>query len=159
MDPTIPAISVPRLSVIIPARNEEANLERCLRSLVLQKGVAFEVIIVNDASTDGTRTIAESFTRVRACPFVGLNQSLIDVRVLDAPQPLPVGWTGKANALVAGEAAAQGEWLLFTDADTEHLEGSLAAGRSALLFARAATYRIPPAVADAAHLWRAGHAV
>ena len=127
MDSTIPAISVPRLSVIIPARNEEANLERCLRSLVLQKGVAFEVIIVNDASTDGTRTIAESFTRVRACPFVGLNQSLIDVRVLDAPQPLPVGWTGKANALVAGEAAAQGEWLLFTDADTEHLEGSLAA--------------------------------
>ena len=64
------------------------------------------------------------------------------------------GWTGKANALVAAEREAQGEWLLFTDADTEHLEGSLAAavaeaerapGRSALLLARAAPYRGPPA--------------
>jgi len=118
--------SVPKVSIIIPARNEEANLERCLRSLVMQKGVAFEIFIVNDASTDGTRAIAESFTRVRQCPFVALNQFLVDVHVLDAPQPLPEGWTGKTNAMVAGEAAAQGEWLLFTDADTEHLEGSLA---------------------------------
>ncbi len=127
MDSTIPVNSVPKVSVVIPARNEEANLERCLRSLVVQKGVAFEILVVNDASTDGTRSIAESFTRVRSCPFVGLNQSLVNVQVLDAPQPLPAGWTGKANALIAGEAAAQGEWLLFTDADTEHLEGSLAA--------------------------------
>jgi glycosyltransferase involved in cell wall biosynthesis len=118
---------MPKVSVIIPARNEEANLERCLRSLVIQKGVAFEILIVDDASTDGTRAIAESFTRVRQCPFVGLNQFLVDVHVLDAPQPLPEGWTGKANALVAGESAAKGEWLLFTDADTEHFEGSLAA--------------------------------
>jgi glycosyltransferase involved in cell wall biosynthesis len=114
------------VSVIVPARNEEANLERCLRSLVVQHGIPFEVLVVNDGSTDRTREIAESFTRVRQCPFVGLNQFLVDVRVLDAPQPLPPGWTGKANALVAAEAVAQGEWLLFTDADTEHLEGSLA---------------------------------
>ncbi len=127
MDSTIPANSVPKVSVIIPARNEEANLERCLRSLVVQKGVSFEILVVNDASTDRTRAIAESFTRVRQCPFIALNQFLVDVQVLDAPQPLPEGWTGKANALVAGEAAARGEWLLFTDADTEHLEGSLAA--------------------------------
>ena len=127
MDPTIPAISVPRLSVIIPARNEEANLERCLRSLVVQKGVPFEIIVVNDGSTDRTRAIAESFTRVRQCPFIALNQDILDVHVLDAPVPLPAGWTGKANALVAGEKAARAEWLLFTDADTEHLEGSLAA--------------------------------
>lgn len=119
--------SVPKVSVVIPARNEEANLERCLRSLVVQKGVTFEILVVNDASSDGTRAIAESFTRVRQCPFISLNQFLVDVHVLDAPQPLPEGWTGKANAMVAGEAAAQGEWLLFTDADTEHLEGSLAA--------------------------------
>jgi glycosyltransferase involved in cell wall biosynthesis len=114
------------VSVVIPARNEEANLERCLRSLVVQAGVSFEILVVDDASTDRTRDIAESFTRVRQCPFVGLNQFLVDVRVLDAPQPLPPGWTGKTNALVAAESAAQGEWLLFTDADTEHLEGSLA---------------------------------
>ena len=61
MDSTILLNSVPKVSVIIPARNEEANLERCLRSLVVQKGVAFEIFIVNDASTDRTRAIAESF--------------------------------------------------------------------------------------------------
>jgi glycosyltransferase involved in cell wall biosynthesis len=127
MDSTSHPNSVPRVSVVIPARNEEANLERCLRSLVVQKGIAFEILIVNDASNDGTRAIAESFTRVRQCPFIALNEFLVDVHVLDAPQPLPEGWTGKTNALVAGEAVAQGEWLLFTDADTEHLEGSLAA--------------------------------
>jgi glycosyltransferase involved in cell wall biosynthesis len=132
MDSTIPANSVPKVSVVIPARNEEANLERCLRSLVTQKGVTFEILVVNDASTDRTRTIAESFTRVRQCPFIALNQDLIDVHVIDAPEPLPAGWTGKANALVAaeraiGEAAIHGQWILFTDADTEHLEGSLAA--------------------------------
>ncbi|HVJ04806.1 MAG TPA: glycosyltransferase family 2 protein [Candidatus Saccharimonadales bacterium] len=127
MDSTISPNSVPKVSIVIPARNEEANLERCLRSLVVQEGIPFEVIIVNDDSKDRTRSIAESFTRVRQCPFIALNQFLIDVHVIDARQPLPEGWTGKANALVAGEAAASGEWLLFTDADTEHLEGSLAA--------------------------------
>jgi glycosyltransferase involved in cell wall biosynthesis len=127
MDSIISPNSVPKVSVIIPARNEEANLERCLRSLVVQKGVLFEIIVVNDASTDRTRSIAESFTRVRNCPFIALNQFLVDVHVLDSPQPIPAGWTGKANALIAGEAVARGEWLLFTDADTEHLEGSLAA--------------------------------
>lgn len=126
MDLTIPANSIPKVSVIIPARNEQDNLERCLRSLVVQKGLSFEILIVDDASTDRTRSIAESFTRVRQCPFIALNQFLLDVHVLDAA-PLPAGWSGKANALVAGEAAAHGEWLLFTDADTEHLEGSLAA--------------------------------
>ncbi len=126
MDSTITSSSVPKVSVIIPARNEEANLERCLRSLVVQKGVTFEILVVDDGSADRTRDIAESFTRVRSCPFIALNQDLVDVHVLDAPLPLPEGWTGKANALAAGEAAARGQWLLFTDADTEHLEGSLA---------------------------------
>lgn len=127
MDLTVQPSSAPKVSIIIPARNEEANLERCLRSLVLQKGVTFEILVVNDDSTDGTRAIAESFTRVRQCPFFEGNRFVCDVRVLDAPQPMPAGWTGKANALATAEAAAHGEWLLFTDADTEHLEGSLAA--------------------------------
>jgi glycosyltransferase involved in cell wall biosynthesis len=127
MDSAISPNSSPTVSVIIPARNEEANLDRCLRSLVLQNGIPFEILIVDDASTDRTRTIAESFTHARECPFLALNRDLIEVRVIDAPQPLPEKWTGKANALVVGEKAARGEWLLFTDADTEHLEGSLAA--------------------------------
>jgi hypothetical protein len=100
----------PLVSVIVPARNEERCLARCLRSLVAQEGVAVEIIVVDDHSIDRTRKIAESFPTVN---------------VVEA-QPLPDGWSGKSNALVTGVAHARGEWLLFTDADTEHLPGSLA---------------------------------
>ena len=100
----------PEVSIIVPARNEEASLGDCLRSLVSQDGVSYEIIVVDDASTDRTREIAESFA---------------GVRVIAAP-PLPAGWTGKNNAVVAGATAARGSWLLFTDADTVHRPGSLA---------------------------------
>lgn len=102
----------PAVSVIIPARNEEACLGDCLQSLVGQEGVAFEIIVVDDHSTDRTREIAQSFPRDK-------------VRVIDAG-PLPDGWTGKNNAVTAGVRQARGQWLLFTDADTVHLPGSLA---------------------------------
>lgn len=115
----------PLVSVIVPARNEEANLERCLRTLVTQAGVPFEILVVDDGSTDGTRRIADSFSRVKRCPGVTTNDLSV-VRVMDAPTLLP-GWTGKCNALVEGVRQSRGEWLLFTDADTEHLPGSLAA--------------------------------
>ncbi|MFB3812698.1 MAG: glycosyltransferase family 2 protein [Terriglobales bacterium] len=100
----------PLVSVIIPARNEELSLGACLRSVVEQDGVRLEVIVVDDASTDATREIA---------------QSLDAVRVADAG-PVPEGWCGKANACHTGARAARGEWLLFTDADTVHKPGSLA---------------------------------
>ena len=102
----------PLVSIILPARNEEAGLRTCLESLLAQTGVAFEIIVVDDHSTDRTREIASSFS----------NQH---VRVIDAG-PLPPGWTGKNNAVTAGARAALSEWLLFTDADTVHLPGSLA---------------------------------
>jgi glycosyltransferase involved in cell wall biosynthesis len=105
----------PAVSIIIPARNEQASLGSCLESLVSQTGASFEIILVDDASTDRTREIAASFSE--ACP----NQ----VRVIEA-SPLPAGWTGKNNALITGVGEARGEWLLFTDADTVHLPGSLA---------------------------------
>jgi len=108
MDIAVPA--TPKVSIIIPARNEEVCLGDCLTSLVTQAGVVFEIIVVDDDSTDRTRTIAESFAGVRVI----------------SPGPLPSGWTGKNNAVVAGAKAARGEWLLFTDADTVHLPGSLA---------------------------------
>jgi len=100
----------PEVSVIVPARNEEASLSACLASLAGQTGVTFEIIVVDDDSTDRTREIAQSFSRIS---------------VLPAP-PLPAGWTGKNNALSAGAERAQSSWLLFTDADTVHLPGSLA---------------------------------
>jgi len=98
------------VSIIVPARNEEASLASCLSSLVSQTGASFEVIVVDDASSDRTAQIARSFA---------------GVRVIGAG-PLPEGWIGKNNALVAGAKQARGEWLLFTDADTVHLPGSLA---------------------------------
>jgi len=114
----------PEISIIIPARNEEASLASCLESLVGQTAVSFEIIVVNDHSADRTREIANSFP---------------NVKVIDA-DPLPPGWTGKNNALIAGAAKARGEWLLFTDADTVHRPSSLAralneakAGHAALL--------------------------
>jgi cellulose synthase/poly-beta-1,6-N-acetylglucosamine synthase-like glycosyltransferase len=102
----------PAVSVIVPARNEEASLENCLDSLVAQTNVAFEIIVINDHSTDRTHEIASSFSDKR-------------VRVVEAGA-LPAGWTGKNNAVTAGAKVAHGEWLLFTDADTVHLPGSLA---------------------------------
>jgi glycosyltransferase involved in cell wall biosynthesis len=108
MDIADPA--TPEVSVIVPARNEEVSLGDCLQSLVGQDGVAFEIIVVDDLSADRTREIAESFAGVRVI----------------SPGPLPAGWTGKNNAVIAGAKAARGEWLLFTDADTVHLSGSLA---------------------------------
>ena len=105
----------PEVSIIIPARNEDANLGACLESLTAQTGVNFEIIVVDDGSTDRTREIAKSFTGVQVI----------------FPQPLPNdlvphSHTGKNNALIAGTKHARAPWLLFTDADTVHLPGSLA---------------------------------
>lgn len=100
------------VSVIIPARNEEANLQPCLQSLVPQTAPPFELIVVDDHSTDRTRSIAQSFPTVR---------------VLEA-DPLPDGWSGKSNACWTGAKLAKGKWLLFTDADTRHVINSLEQG-------------------------------
>ena len=106
------------LSVIVPARNEEASLPDCLASLVSQSEPGFELgrhwelIVVNDASTDRTRSIAADFAGRHA-----------GITVLDAP-PLDLssrgGFTGKNNACWAAAQIARGRWLLFTDADTVH---------------------------------------
>ncbi len=101
---------LPQVSVIVPARNEEACLGQCLRSLVTQAGVEHEVIVVDDASTDRTPELARSFAAVTVIPA----------------GELPAGWSGKCNAAWTGAKAARGQWLLFTDADTTHLPGSLA---------------------------------
>ncbi len=103
------------LSVIVPARNEEDSLGSCLESLVSQSdeswklGSDWELLVVDDGSTDRTREIAKSFAGV----------------TIISPAALPKGWTGKANAAWAAAKQAQGEWLLFTDADTVHEAGDL----------------------------------
>jgi hypothetical protein len=104
-----PVSERPMVSVIVPARNEEASLGSCLESLMAQTGVSLEIIVVDDGSTDRTPEIARSFQKLR----------------IIEPGVLPSGWSGKNHALVAGAKAARGEWLLFTDADTVHRAGSL----------------------------------
>src|SRR5213594_1442193 len=85
--PIEPAGEPIKLSVIIPARNEEEDLDKALRSVLSQRGVEFEVILVNDHSTDRTGPIADT-----------LAQSDSRLRVVHNP-PLPPGWLGKLNAV------------------------------------------------------------
>jgi glycosyltransferase involved in cell wall biosynthesis len=103
------------LTVIIPARNEEDCLGKCLESLVSQSeplfelGKDWELIVVNDRSTDGTAEIARGFA---------------GVTVIDSDE-LQANWTGKCNAVWTAARRARGRWLLFTDADTIHEPGNL----------------------------------
>jgi chlorobactene glucosyltransferase len=102
------------VSVIIPARNEERNIERAVRSVCPQKGVR-EIVVVDDDSSDRTGEI-----------LARLQKEIPPLRVIHLDS-LPEGWGGKNHAAAAGAETAAGEWLLFTDADTEHLPGSLEA--------------------------------
>jgi len=106
-----PRPSGPRLSVIIPARNEAVNIERCVRSILAAAYEPLEVIVVDDRSSDGTGGIAEWLA---AAPDVHGR-----VRVLRGAE-LPAGWFGKPWAIVQGYREATGELLLFADADTKH---------------------------------------
>ncbi len=106
------ANDVGRVSVIVPARNEEGNIARCVRSIAAQPEVR-EIIVVNDESDDGTDEVLRE-----------LQQQIPLLRILRVEQ-LPTGWLGKPHAAFVGSQAATGEWLLFTDADTEHYPGSL----------------------------------
>jgi chlorobactene glucosyltransferase len=112
----------PSLSIVVPARDEERSIERCVRSLVAQHGVDAEVIVVDDGSTDGTAAILARL----AAEFPSL-------RVI-AGEALPEGWVGKPWACAQGASRASGEWLLFTDADSCHEPHASA---STLAFTRA----------------------
>ena len=100
-----------RVSAIVPARNEEANIAKAVRSLAEQPEIV-EIIVVNDQSTDGT-----------AQALADLAPSVPLLRVLEAGA-LPEGWVGKSHAVWLGAQQAVGEWLLLTDADAVHLPGS-----------------------------------
>jgi chlorobactene glucosyltransferase len=98
----------PFVSVLIPARNEALNIDACVRSLLAQDYPAFEVIVLDDQSTDGTRAILEE-----------IRKDSPHLKILSG-SPLPSGWLGKHWACHQLDRAAQGELLLFTDADTWH---------------------------------------
>jgi chlorobactene glucosyltransferase len=101
-----PLTSGPLVSVIIPARNEARNIERCVRSVLATTYSPIEVIVVDDRSTDATAGIVEQWAG---------NQ----VRLVRGVEP-PAGWFGKQWAIMQGYRVATGDLLLFADADTRH---------------------------------------
>jgi glycosyltransferase involved in cell wall biosynthesis len=94
-----------RISIIVPARDEEANIAAALETLRAQDYPDVEILVVDDRSSDRTAEIVRAI--VAADPRVRLLQV----------QALPPGWFGKPHALHVGAAEARGEWLLFVDAD------------------------------------------
>ncbi len=100
--------SAPRVSIIVPARNEERSIERCLECLLALDYPDYEILAVDDRSTDSTGEIMD---RVAASQAQPARLKVIHVR------ELPSGWLGKTHAMWSAASQATGEWLLFTDGD------------------------------------------
>lgn len=109
---TAPEHTSLRVSVLIPARNEERCIEACVQSLCNQDWPNLEVIVLNDGSTDQTSEILAK--------LASLYQDRLTI--IDG-KPLPLGWVGKSWACHQLSCAATGNALLFTDADTVHASG------------------------------------
>ena len=107
----------PLVSILVPARNEESRLPRCLDSLLAQTYPNFEILVLDDNSTDGTSRVA---LEREFATTAGATRRLL------SGAPLPPGWTGKGWACHQLASVARGEYLLFTDADTEHAPDCLA---------------------------------
>jgi glycosyltransferase involved in cell wall biosynthesis len=103
--------AIPSISAIVPARNEAPVIAACIDSLARQPEIT-EIFVVDDHSTDRTAEIVRE-----------LQQKIPPLRLIEA-DPLPENWTGKNRAVWLGAQQAHSEWLLFTDADSVHLEGA-----------------------------------
>jgi len=106
---------LPRVSVLIPARNEEHNIARCLEGLVHQTYKHLEIIVLNDHSTDGTARVVQEY----ALKYQGLVKLMNGITI-------PQGWTGKNWACQQLSSAATGDVLIFTDADNTHAATAVA---------------------------------
>ena len=112
----------PKVSIILPARNEEKYIARCLDSLLKQDYPNFEIIAINDSSTDRTEVIMQHY-------------AARDPRILVVnAKSKPVGWVGKNWACYQGYLRATGNLLLFTDADTVHLPSTMSLSVKHLIF-------------------------
>ncbi|HEU5370189.1 MAG TPA: glycosyltransferase [Ktedonobacterales bacterium] len=103
-----PSVSGPLVSVLVPARNEERSIGRCVESLARQDYPNLEILVLDDQSEDNTAAIVEDLAR--RYPTVRLLRG----------GPLPPNWHGKAYACAQLAREARGDWLLFVDADTIH---------------------------------------
>ena len=111
---------LPLISILIPSRNEESDIVSCLESLRRQDYPNYEILVLDDNSSDNTAAVVEEIAA--ADPRVKLLRG----------EPLPQGWAGKPFACHQLASQARGSWLLFTDADTIHAPAML---RSALAYA------------------------
>jgi glycosyltransferase involved in cell wall biosynthesis len=126
---------LPRLTVVAPARNEGGKIGATLESLLRSKGVALEVIAVDDRSEDRTGAIIDELAsrddRMRASLSAEAAAGTPVLRALHVAE-LPPGWLGKTHAMACGAREASGEWLLFTDGDVLFAPNALS---SALAYA------------------------
>jgi chlorobactene glucosyltransferase len=135
------ATTQPHVTIIVPARNEARNIRRCVASLLGQAYPHYDVVVVDDGSTDATSAILAEMQR-------GTSGARLHVVSAGA---LPSGWAGKPHAMSVGAAHARGEWLLFTDADTLHRPDALtwamreATARHADLFSLVSQMEYPDA--------------
>ncbi len=127
-----PPARLPRVSILVPARDEEYNVEACMQSLLAQDYPAFEVIALDDESRDRTGRILNE-----------LAASSDRLRVLTG-KPLPGDWLGKHWACHQLAQAAAGDLLLFTDADTRHHPLALRDAVAALTAERADLLTVLP---------------
>jgi len=111
----------PKVSIILPARNEEKFIGKCLDSLIKQDYDNYEIITINDSSNDTTGDIIKKYS-----------EKFPKVVFVDA-KPKPDGWMGKNWACIEGYKKASGDLLLFTDADTVHTSSVISLAVSHLL--------------------------
>jgi glycosyltransferase involved in cell wall biosynthesis len=111
---------LPRISVIVPACNEEDKIEGTLRSLMASEGVLLEIIAVDDRSTDRTGARMDAVAAEAASGGSGHSLRVIHI------EELPAGWMGKAHAMAVAAGEATAPWLLFTDGDVWFARRALA---------------------------------
>lgn len=111
----------PKVSIILPARNEEEFLGKCLDSLIDQDYKDYEIIVIDDSSEDSTGKIISEYAKK--------DPKVIHVSAREKPE----GWMGKNWACMEGYRKATGELLLFTDADTTHKKNVISLAISHLL--------------------------
>jgi len=124
----------PRVSIIVPARNEEETLEQALNTLLALDYDNYEVIAVNDRSTDRTGEIMERIAENPHFSRESRETGHLEFRSFQVVHhcELPAGWLGKTHAMWTAANHATGDWLLFTDADVLFKPDSL---RRALVYA------------------------
>ncbi|MBC7195326.1 MAG: glycosyltransferase family 2 protein [Caldisericia bacterium] len=112
---------LPKISILIPARNEEKNIERCVKSIINQNYPNFEIFVLNDNSEDRTLEILENLKKEHEKLNIINNKDLKD------------GWLGKTLALQILYENSNGDVLVFLDADTFHKENAILKAVSYLL--------------------------